>query len=187
MTYNFEDSAVRKEAKRLHLIRRIDARPLTEDEEAMATAFGKWDYQQKKESLTPAQKEAMRKKVRDIARAKKALPENFGKLECTALKNRVKAKAKDGRVMGFNLTPEYIQKVFDECKGKCTLTGLDFNMELGTKKKRNPYRPSVDRISSSKGYVKGNIQIVLAIVNTMKMDYTDDILHPVIKAWSAKI
>ncbi len=149
MTYNFEDSAVRKEAKRLHLIRRIDARPLTEDEEAMATAFGKWDYQQKKESLTPAQKEAMRKKVRDIARAKKALPENFGKLECTALKNRVKAKAKDGRVMGFNLTPEYIQKVFDECKGKCTLTGLDFNMELGTKKKRNPYRPSVDRISSS--------------------------------------
>ena len=110
-----------------------------------------------------------------------------GKLEYTALKNRVKAKAKDGRVLGFNLTPEYIQKVFDEYKGKCTLTGLEFSMELGTKKKRNPYRPSVDRISSNKGYVKGNIQIVLAIVNTMKMDYTDDILHPVIKAWASKI
>ena len=63
MTYNFEDSAVRKEAKRLHLIRRIDARPLTESEEAMATAFGKWDYQNKKQNLTPAQKEAIRKKV----------------------------------------------------------------------------------------------------------------------------
>ena len=187
MTYNFEDSAVRKEAKRLHLIRRIDARPLTESEEAMATAFGKWDYQNKKQNLTPAQKEAIRKKVREVARAKKALPENFGKLEYNALKNRVKAKAKDGRVMGFNLTPEYIQKVFDECIGKCKLTGLDFSMELGTKKKRNPFRPSVDRISSSKGYVKGNIQIVLAIVNTMKMDYTDDILHPVIKAWASKI
>ena len=47
MTYNFEDSAVRKEAKRLHIIRRIDARPLTEAEDAMATAFGKWDYQLK--------------------------------------------------------------------------------------------------------------------------------------------
>jgi hypothetical protein len=187
MTYNFDDPAVRKEAKRLHLIRRIDARPLTKEEDDMATAFGKWDYQKKKESQTPAQKEAIRKKVREIARAKKAEPENFGKLEFNALKNRVKAKAKDGRVMGFNLTPEYIQKVFNECNGKCVLTGLDFSMELGTKKKRNPFRPSVDRISSSKGYVKGNIQIVLAIVNTMKMDYTDDILHPVIKAWASKI
>ena len=187
MTYNFEDSAIRKEAKRLHLIRRIDARPLTESEEAMATAFGKWDYQNKKQNLTPAQKEAIRKKVREVARAKKALPENFGKLEYNALKNRVKAKAKDGRVMGFNLTPEYIQKVFDECLGKCKLTGLDFSMELGTKKKRNPFRPSVDRINSKKGYVKGNIQIILAIVNTMKMDYTDDILHPVITAWYKNI
>jgi hypothetical protein len=187
MSYNFEDPTIRKEAKRLHLIRRIDARPLTTEEDALATAFGKLDYQKKKESQTPAQKEAIRKKVREVARAKKALPENFGKLEFNALKNRVKAKAKDGRVMGFNLTPEYIQKVFNECNGKCVLTGLDFSMELGTKKKRNPSRPSVDRISSSKGYVKGNIQIVLAIVNTMKMDYTDDILHPVIKAWASNI
>ena len=115
MTYNFEDPAVRKEAKRLHLIRRIDARPLTAEEDALATSFGKWDYQKKKESMTPAQKEAIRKKVREIARAKKAEPENFGKLEFNALKNRVKAKAKDGRVMGFNLTPEYIQKVFILC------------------------------------------------------------------------
>ena len=50
MTYNFEDPVIRKEAKRLHLIRRIDARPLTETEDAMATAFGKWDYQKKKEN-----------------------------------------------------------------------------------------------------------------------------------------
>lgn len=206
MTYNFESATVRKEAKRLHQIRRLDARPLTPEEDAMASAFGKWDYQQKKkamtpekiaavkakakakaESLTPAQKLALRKKAREAARVKKASPENFGKLECTALKHRVKGKAKDGRIMGFNLTPEYIQKVFDACEGKCTLTGIPFNMEIGTKKKRNPFRPSVDRISSSKGYVKGNIQIVLAIVNTMKMDYTDDILHPVIKAWASKI
>ena len=117
MTYNFEDPKVRKEAKRLHQIRRLDARPLTEDEANMATAFGKWDYQQKKKVLTPAQKEVIRKKVREVARAKKAEPSNFGKLEFAALKHRVRAKAKDGRVMGFNLTPEYIQKVFDDCKG----------------------------------------------------------------------
>ena len=132
--YNFEDLKVRKEAKRLHQIRALDARPLTDEEAAMATAFGKWNYQKNKEKITPAQKEAIRKKVREVARAKKAEPSNFGKLEFAALKHRVRAKAKDGRVMGFNLTPEYIQKVFDECQGKCVLTGMDFSMELGTKK-----------------------------------------------------
>ena len=60
-------------------------------------------------------------------------------------------------------------------------------MEIGNKGKRNPFRPSVDRINSKRGYTKSNIQVVLAIVNTMKMDYTDDILHPVVKAWSENI
>ena len=130
---------------------------------------------------------AIVKKQRENHRNKKADPSNFGKLEYTALKARVNAKKKQGRILGFDLTPEYIQKVFDDCDGKCEITGLPFSMELGSKNKRNPYRPSVDRINSKKGYVKGNIQIVLAIVNTMKMDYTDDVIHPVIKAWSNNI
>jgi hypothetical protein len=187
MTYNFEDSVVRKEAKRLHQIRRLDARPLTTEEDALATAFGKWDYQKKKDQLTPAQKAAIRIKTRAANRAKKASPEKFGVTEYVALKNRVAAHAKKGRKMTFNLTAEYIQNKFNSCEGKCAITGIPFSMELGTKGNRNPFRPSVDRINSKKGYVKGNIQIILAIVNTMKMDYTDDILHPVIAAWYKNI
>jgi hypothetical protein len=187
MTYNFEDATVRKAAKRLNMIRRLDARPLTEDEAELAAAFAKWDYQKKKESLTPEQKEAIRIKTREKNRAKKASPERFGETEYVALKNRVNAHEKKGRKMAFNLTPKYIQDKFNACEGKCAITGLPFIMELGTKGNRNPFRPSVDRINSKKGYVKGNIQIILAIVNTMKMDYTDDVLHPVIKAWNNNI
>jgi hypothetical protein len=40
--------------------------------------------------------------------------------------------------------------------------------EIGTKWKK----VSPDRIDSTKGYVKGNIQLVLASVNTFKMDMT---------------
>jgi hypothetical protein len=187
MTYNFEDATVRKAAKRLNMIRRLDARPLTEDEAELAAAFAKWDYQKKKESLTPEQKEAIRIKTREKNRAKKASPEKFGETEYVALKNRVAAHEKKGRKMTFNLTAKYIQDKFNACEGKCAITNLPFSMELGTKGNRNPFRPSVDRINSKKGYVKGNIQIILAIVNTMKMDYTDDVLHPVIKAWNNNI
>jgi hypothetical protein len=97
MTYNFEDPVVRKEAKRLHQIRRLDARPLTAEEDDLATSFGKWDYQKKKDQLTPAQKAAIRVKTRAANRAKKASPEKFGVTEYVALKNRVAAHAKKGR------------------------------------------------------------------------------------------
>lgn len=185
--YNFEDEAVRKKAKSLWYIRKGNPALLSKDDAEFVEAFCSWDYQRRKNKIDPNKLAEVQKKNREAYRKKKAQPENFGKLEYTALKSRVNSKKKEGRVLGFDLTPEYIQKVFDSCQGKCAITGLPFSMELGTKKKRNPFRPSVDRINSKKGYVKGNIQIVLTIVNTMKMDYTDDILHPVIQAWASNI
>ena len=187
--FNFEDSAVRKEAKRLYMIRRLNARDLSQDETNMVEDFASWQYKKNKEKLeaNPKKKAQLKRKAKENYRSKKADPSNFGAMEFKALKTRVNSRAKQGRILGFNLTSEYIQKVFDQCGGKCSITKLPFDMEMGTKNKRNPFRPSVDRILSNKGYVKGNIQIVLTIVNTMKMDYTDDILHPVVKAWAENI
>ena len=37
-----------------------------------------------------------------------------------------------------------------------------------------PYNISIDRIDSSKGYIKGNIQLVCGIVNVMKSDSSED-------------
>jgi hypothetical protein len=184
MEYDFENKEVRKEAKRIYQIRRLKARDLTDEENEMASQYASWEYKQKKAKLEadPKKRDAVVKKLKQAHRAKKADPNRFGELECKALKVRAKAKNLD-----FDLTPEYVQRVFDRCEGKCSITKLPFDMEIGTKTKRNPYRPSVDRINSNRGYVKGNIQIVLTIVNTMKMDYTDKILHPVVKAWAENI
>ena len=50
-TFDFTDKDVCKEARRLNLIKRIKARDLTEEEESLAKAFSKWEYQQKKSKL----------------------------------------------------------------------------------------------------------------------------------------
>lgn len=187
MNLDFSNSEVKKNAHRLFLAEQSQLVKLTEAQKEIVKAYKRFRYEQHKLKLTPAKKEAIRKRNYEKRRAEKADPSNIGKTEHKALKARVAAHAKKGRIMGFNLTPEYIQGIYDEQNGVCALSGLKFQMELGKPRKRNPYRPSVDRINSNKGYVKGNIQFVLAIVNTMKMDYTDEVLRPVIKAWAKRI
>lgn len=141
----------------------------------------------KKRLLSPEQKEKIRKNNYERRRSRKSDPSQFGITEYAALKYRAASKSRSGRTMEFDLTPDYIQDLFNKSNGKCALTGIAFDMQLGKHRKRNPYRPSVDRIDSTKGYIQGNIQIVLSIVNTMRLDYSDDVITNVIKEWSKNI
>jgi len=142
--------------------------------------------QNKKRTLTQEQKEKNRIKKYENRRSRKSDPSQFGITEYTAIKNRITTKSKIGRILEFDLTPDFIQDLFDKSGRKCAITGIPFQMELGKPYKRNPFRPSIDRIDSKRGYTKDNIQIVLSIVNTMRLDYSDDIINQVIIAWYNK-
>ena len=59
---------------------------------------------------------------------------------------------------------DFLQRVYDSQDGRCAVTGVKFRADVPD------YRPSPDRIDSSKGYVEGNVWWVCKRVNLMKLD-----------------
>jgi len=88
-------------------------------------------------------------------------PEKSFKLILNKIKNSPKRINK-----GFDIDLEYLMSVYNEQDGKCKITGLDLTCEKG--KGFVPTSITVDRIDSSKGYVKGNIQILSYWANMSK-------------------
>lgn len=80
-----------------------------------------------------------------------------------SLKRRYSAK---NREIGFDRS--YLREVWDKQNGFCAISKIKMTHLLSTGSVKT--NVSVDRIDSSKGYTKDNIQLVCAIINTMKMD-----------------
>jgi hypothetical protein len=85
------------------------------------------------------------------------------------LKNRANRKKID-----FDLDGDYLWKLFLQQNKKCALSGLVlvFPKAWGIKSKTQ-ITASLDRINSSIGYIRGNVQWVHKTINTMKMNLSD--------------
>lgn len=70
-----------------------------------------------------------------------------------------------------------IKDIYNKQNGLCALTGIPLTYTIqnsrNTENIVNKYNISVDRIDSTKDYVKDNIQLVCAIINRMKMDLSE--------------
>jgi hypothetical protein len=94
------------------------------------------------------------------AKSKTDVDQTFREM-LASLKTRSKKLGRD-----CDIDLEYLHSLWDNQQGKCKLSNLPMSSEIGAKWKK----VSPDRIDSSIGYIKGNIQLVLASVNTFKMD-----------------
>jgi hypothetical protein len=74
----------------------------------------------------------------------------------------------------FDLTKEFLEELLDSSEMKCSVTGLEMNLECHSRKKANPFKCSIDRIDSSRGYLQDNVRFVCWAVNQMKADRTDE-------------
>jgi len=127
-------------------------------------------YETHREEILQKQRKSRKENPeRTKAHAKKS----YAKQETTAsgLLGTIFASARDGaysRDIEFKLTKGYLRKKLIETNGFCTVSNVPLT---GTR--NHPFRASVDRIDSSKGYVPGNIQIVAQMVNFAKNKFDD--------------
>ena len=85
--------------------------------------------------------------------------------------NRVELACKRvGRTL--SVTIQYLDKLFKKQNGKCALSGMDLAFTFGSWNAMiaNQTTASLDRIDSSKGYIKGNLQWIHKEVNNIKQD-----------------
>jgi hypothetical protein len=78
-------------------------------------------------------------------------------------KNRAKVKS-----LPFDLDIKFLMNEWD---GVCSVTGIPFSLERPRTGKVHPYAPSIDRVTPSKGYVKGNVRIVCYQLNVALSEF----------------
>lgn len=89
--------------------------------------------------------------------------------------------AKRKQHLGFNIDLVYLLQVYEQQNGRCAITGVEMTYSAG--KGRVATNISIDRIDSSLGYSRGNVQLVCDIANRMKQDLS----YGDLKMWCQRI
>lgn len=108
-------------------------------------------------------------------------------------KNRLALGVSKSETYGYKTRKENLANyIFQSAKQSAKKRGIEFNLEkeditipencpvFGTpflnelREGRNPRAPSIDRIDSAKGYIKGNIQIISWRANFLKSNGTKE-------------
>jgi hypothetical protein len=87
----------------------------------------------------------------------------------SSMVREARARAKE-KGWEFNLSKDLMYELNDQQQGKCVYTGVELDWDRQTSKvnEKNQLRVSLDRIDSSKGYTRENVQLVTTIANISK-------------------
>jgi hypothetical protein len=99
-------------------------------------------------------------------------PKNILSWMLSSAKKRSKLKNRE-----FNISRVDILNLIEKQDNLCAISGVELNWKPSTGNKQRicpPDRASLDRIDSSKGYTKENIQLVTDFVNRVKSWYSTE-------------
>lgn len=90
------------------------------------------------------------------------------------------------RGLDFSIEVQDIADIVTRQGNRCAVTLLPFRDDKPEGLRVRPWAPSLDRISSSKGYVPGNVRVVCGFVNVAMNGFGDDffsaVLEPLVQA-----
>lgn len=118
------------------------------------SVYNKKYYSEKKEQVLETQK-----KYRGNST-------NFFVIMLSEMKSRSKKRKHD---IDPDVTVEYLEQLWKDSNNICALSGVEMTFKRKTKNLVSP-----DRIDSSLGYIKGNIQFVTQQANRCKLDMTQE-------------
>lgn len=97
------------------------------------------------------------------------------------IKSRTNRKNKKAKPKECNLTLQDLKDQWESQKGICPHTNWPLkNMATSSPEDqlpKTPDRASLDRIDSSKGYVKGNVQFIALIAQLAKNNWEEKVLY----------
>lgn len=89
-----------------------------------------------------------------------------------------------GRTADLDL--EFLKQLLVKQGFSCAISGIQFEAKPSLKR-INPYRPSIDRIDCSVGYLKTNVRLVLAAVNLGMSDFGEDVYRDICSAVAGNV
>lgn len=91
------------------------------------------------------------------------------------------------RMKECDLDLPYLKQLWEKQKGICPYTKLKLILPTWNNTVDIRYRASIDRIDSSKGYIKGNVQFVATPINYLKASMSDEMTKSYIKEIVASV
>jgi hypothetical protein len=77
-----------------------------------------------------------------------------------------------------DISVEYLKEVWENQQGICPFTGWGLELRYYQKKKKKspltPKHASLDRIDTTKGYVKGNVRFISVMANYARNNFSDE-------------
>lgn len=95
---------------------------------------------------------------------------------------KVKSRARKNS-LEFDLTLDFLNELYIKQDKKCALTKITFSDQKYNNCMRRPFAPSLDRIDSSKGYLKNNVRFVCTVVNMSLNEFGDEIFSIMCKSY----
>ncbi len=121
-------------------------------------------------------------------RIKKVLtPEEFAIFNCLDIMQSKSWSRAEYHDFEISIYPVDLWEKWHIQKGKCAVTGVPLSIENGTPRHKNPWKVSIDRIDSDKGYHNNNIRLVTHWYNNAKNTWDDKICLEAFNLWRTHI